>query len=216
MKLLLFSDVHTDAAAADRLIAMASRVDMVIGAGDYALARQGLAPWCDRIRNIGRPLILVPGNAETDQELAEVWAGHSNVHVLHGSGCRVEGLEFFGLGGAVPVTPFGAWSFDLSEERAAEKLAACPAGAILITHSPPRGVLDAGSRGVSLGSVAVRQTIERCQPPLAVCGHIHACGGKTQWLGKTRVVNAGPRGWIQELSVPSRDQGRDPRWGSDP
>jgi len=202
MKLLLFSDTHRDEAAADRLIEMSARADVVIGAGDYAVARQGLAEWCERIRSIERPLILVPGNAESDFELRQVWADRPEVHILHGASCRLGGYEFFGLGGAVPVTPFGDWSFDLTEEQAQERLAACPVGAVLITHSPPLGVLDSGSRGVSLGSRAIRETIERCHPPLAVCGHIHACGGRVQWLHRTRVVNAGPRGWLFEL--PSR------------
>jgi len=33
-------------------------------------------------------------------------------------------------------------SFDLTEEQAADKLAACPDGGVLVVHSPPKGYVD--------------------------------------------------------------------------
>jgi hypothetical protein len=65
----------------------------------------------------------------------------------------VRGVGFFGLGGAVPVTPFGAWSFDLAEEEAAALLAALPDRAVLVTHSPPLGHCDRDGSGRRLGAV---------------------------------------------------------------
>ena len=52
---------------------------------------------------------------------------------------------------------------------------------------------------MSLGSVAVREAIEEKSPRLLVCGHIHESGGKSEFVGKTRIVNAGPRGVLVEL-----------------
>ena len=43
--------------------------------------------------------------------------------MLHGSAVAIAGVTFFGLGGGVPVTPFGAWSYDFTEEQAANLLA---------------------------------------------------------------------------------------------
>ena len=54
------------------------------------------------------------------------------------------------------MTPFGPWSYDFTEEQAAELLAGCPRGCVLVSHSPPKGTVDVDSRGRSLGSVAVR------------------------------------------------------------
>ncbi len=108
------------------------------------------------------------------------------------------GLRLFGLGYGVPVTPFGAWSCDLSEKDAAAMLATCEAADILITHSPPKGVADRTSGGHSVGSVAVRDAIERIGPQLALCGHIHDSWGQEGLIGRTRVVNLGPRGtWFE-------------------
>src|SRR5262249_7874393 len=104
-----------------------------------------------------------------------------------------------GLGGGVPVTPFGSWSYDLTEEQAAGLLAGCPPGAVLVSHSPPQGAVDVSSRGQSLGSVSVRAAIQRTRPLLVVCGHIHASAGQQASIGTTPVVNAGPAGVWWEL-----------------
>jgi Icc-related predicted phosphoesterase len=119
--------------------------------------------------------------------------------VLHGSGVTVAGVEFFGLGGGVPVTPFGDWSYDFTEEQAAELLAGCPAGCVLVSHSPPKGAVDLSSGGQSLGSVAVRDVIVRQRPVLVVCGHIHGSAGRQAVIGTAPVVNAGPGGVEWEL-----------------
>jgi len=72
---------------------------------------------------------------------------------------------------------------------------------VLVTHSPPKGCLDVASEGKSLGSTAIRATIESTKPRLVVCGHIHASGGQSAKLGDTPVVNAGPKGMEWSLSV---------------
>jgi Icc-related predicted phosphoesterase len=113
---------------------------------------------------------------------------------LHGTTAKINGIEFFGLGGGVPITPFGSWSYDFSEEQAADLLRSCPAKCVLVSHSPPRGAVDVSSSGNHLGSTAVRDAVERVHPVLVVCGHIHASAGQTTQIGTTTVVNAGPKG----------------------
>jgi Icc-related predicted phosphoesterase len=194
MKLLLFSDVHCDKAAARRLVQQAKGTDVVIGAGDFGNMRQGLKVVLDVLREIDRPAVLVPGNAESVEELAAACRSWRSAHVLHGSSVSIDGVSFYGLGGAVPVTPFGSWSYDFSEKQAAELLAGCPAGCVLVTHSPPKGTVDVSSSGRSLGSQAVRTAIERVHPLLVVCGHIHTCAGQSGMIRSTPVVNAGPDG----------------------
>jgi Icc-related predicted phosphoesterase len=171
---------------------MAQEADVVIGAGDFATMHQGLASTIEALSTIAVPAVLVPGNAETDIELWQACASWPSAHVLHGQAKEIAGLEFFGLGGAVPPTPF-PWSFDLSEDEAAAKLESCPDGAILVLHSPPKGYLDE-AQGRHLGSEAVLATIERRRPVLAVCGHVHPCWGREATVGTTPVVNVGPEG----------------------
>ena len=198
MRLLLFSDLHCDADAARQLVARARGVDVLVGAGDFANVRRGIDTCLSVLRAIAVPTVLVPGNNETLDELTEACRGWSSAHVLHGTGVTIQGVPFFGLGGGVPVTPFGAWSFDFTEAQAASLLASCPAGGVLISHSPPNGAVDASSRGQSLGSMAVREAVVAKQPRLVVCGHIHGSAGKSTRIGSTTVVNAGPAGveWV--------------------
>jgi len=200
MRLLLFSDLHCDVAAARQLVERSQSVDVVVGAGDFGNVRSGLERCLDVVKVISVPALLVPGNNESAGELVAACRTWTSAQVLHGSGVEVAGVPFFGLGGGVPVTPFGSWSYDFTEEEAARLLASCPVGAVLISHSPPKGVLDTSSRGQSLGSTAVREAILRRSPRLVVCGHIHACAGQTAWMGTTAVVNAGPGGVVWELS----------------
>jgi Icc-related predicted phosphoesterase len=194
MKLLLFSDLHADTDAARHLVQRARAADMLVGAGDFGNARRDVRLCLEVLRHAGKPTVLVAGNNESTEELAEACQGWPQAQVLHGSAVTLAGVEFFGLGGGVPVTPFGPWSYDLTEEQAAELLAGCPRGCVLVSHSPPKGAVDADSRGRSLGSAAVRDAVLRCEPRLVVCGHIHASAGQHALLGRSLVVNAGPVG----------------------
>jgi len=194
MKLLLFSDLHCDHQAVERIVQASRAADVVIGAGDFATCRRGLQEVIDGLSRIDRPTILVAGNSESAEELQTACRNWPQARVLHGSSTLVENQTFFGLGGAVPVTPFGEWSFDLSEEAACELLRDCPAGAVLVTHSPPFGAVDRDSRGRQLGSRAIRRVVDERLPRLVVCGHIHASGGQSVTLGSTTVINAGPTG----------------------
>lgn len=200
MELLLFSDLHCDLNAAQRLVEQSRQVDVVVGAGDFANIRRGLERTMAVLEAITQPLVLVPGNSESNDELRQACQSWPNVSVLHGSGTIIEGVDFFGLGGGVPVTPFGSWSYDFTEVEAEQLLAACPPTGVLVSHSPPHGVLDRSSWGKHLGSTAVRRAIEQRSLQLVVCGHIHASAGQQARLGQTMVINAGPNGVICELS----------------
>ena len=199
MKLLLFSDLHADLAAARRLVERARAADAVVGAGDIGNVRRGLRGCVNVLRAIDRPAVLVAGNNESTDELAEACRDWPQAHVLHGSGVQIAGVPFFGIGGGIPVTPFGAWSYDFTEEQAAELLAGCPAGCVLVSHSPPKGAVDVSSGGQCLGSVAVRDAVVRLRPVLVVCGHIHSSAGQQAAIGPSPVVNAGPEGIEWEL-----------------
>ncbi len=199
MKLLLFSDLHCDAGAARQLVERARTADLVVGAGDFGTVRRGLAKTLDVLRAIEAPAVVVPGNGESFEELQAACRSWSSVHVLHGSGTAIDGVDIFGLGGGVPVTPFGDWSWDFTEEQAAQLLADCPQGGILVSHSPPKGAADVSSAGGSFGSTAVREAVEAKHPRLVVCGHIHESWGRQEKIGDSLVVNAGPQGVELEL-----------------
>lgn len=202
MKLLLFSDVHCDERAAEKLVELSKSADLVIGAGDFANMRRGLQTLIDVLSDITTPTVVVAGNGESDAELRAACNDWSSATVLHGSGTTITGIPIWGLGGAVPPTPFGDWSFDLSEETAKDMLEGISAGGILVTHSPPRGLLDADSKGNHLGSRSVLRAIEKSRPLLVVCGHVHASAGRSVQHGSTTIINAGPQGMWFDFQLP--------------
>ena len=201
MNFLLFSDIHCDDVAARQLVERSHQFDAAIGAGDFATGRRGLPEIIDVLKWMECKTVLVPGNSESFEELSDACSQWDGAIVLHGTSCEVEGVTFFGLGGAVPETPFGSWSYDFSEEQAVELLEPCPDRCVLVSHSPPKGVLDKSSTDVSLGSSAVRETVLRTGPHLVVCGHIHACGGRQEMLQQSHVINAGPQGMSFNLET---------------
>lgn len=194
MKLLAFSDLHTDLDAATSLIERSTEADLVIGAGDFASVHERLEETIEALAAIVAPTILVPGNNETAEALGEAVSGSSwEARILHGSGTTIAGVDFYGLGAGVPTTPWD-WSFDLSEAEAEAMLADYPGGGVLIVHSPPKGHCDLSSSNDHLGSTAILQAIKEKQPALAVCGHIHEAWGARSRVGETVVANLGPAG----------------------
>lgn len=181
------------------MVTLSETVDVVVGAGDFANARSGISKCIDILRQIRVPTVLVLGNNESLKELLDACRSWAGVHVLHGVGIDIAGQHFFGLGGGIPVTPFGSWSWDFSEEDGEALLENCPPGAVLVSHSPPKGAVDVSSSGRSLGSNSLRNAVTRLKPKLVVCGHIHASAGQRAMIAETPVINAGPQGIVYRL-----------------
>jgi uncharacterized protein len=198
VRLLAFSDLHRNLDGARELVERSSEADVVIAAGDFASVHEGLEETIGALRPISAPIVLVPGNNETEDALRSACEGWDAATVLHGGGAEIDGRQFYGLGAGVPITPWD-WSFDLDEDQAAERLAGCPPGAVLVVHSPPKGHCDQSSDGSHLGSQAILEAIEVKRPTLAVCGHIHESWGAESEVGSTPVYNLGPKGRLIEV-----------------
>lgn len=194
MELLVASDIHCNKRHCESLVTQSKEVDIVIIAGDLASVRRGLLKTVEWLKPITKRVVLVPGNNETLEELQTACKDWGNVIVLHGNGTKINDQQFFGIGGGIPVTPFGDWSYDFTEYEAQQLLKDCPEHAILISHSPAKGILDVSSSGNRLGSIAVKQAIVEKKPKLVICGHIHESGGKKEHFGSSLIINAGPAG----------------------
>ena len=98
---------------------------MVIGAGDFASVHEGLEETIEALRAIEAP---DPARARQQRDRAGAARGRGRwpaATVLHGEGAELDGVEFFGLGAGVPVTPWD-WSFDLTEEEAGRRARPLP------------------------------------------------------------------------------------------
>ncbi|MGZ9809495.1 metallophosphoesterase family protein [Pseudoroseicyclus sp. H15] len=187
MKVLAASDLHGDLAAARAIVEAAPKADLVLIAGDLAHAEDGLGPIMEVLAPLGDKALLVPGNAETLDDLRAA----TSLTVLHGEEIERAGLIVVGLGGAVP--PLGlAGSWDVSEAEAEQLLAPYDTCDILLTHAPPKGVADSPSAGGHVGSDALHEAVERMQPGLMAFGHVHDCWGQEGTIGTSLCRNLGP------------------------
>jgi len=137
-----------------------------------------------------RHKVVIAGNHdflfERDRARAEQLLG--DVTYLQDERAEIEGLTLWGS----PWQPwFCDWAFNL--ERGAplvQKWSLIPDDTdVLITHGPPRGILDRTQRGERVGCEALTEAVARVAPKLHVFGHIHEDRG-TLREGPTLFVNA--------------------------
>ena len=109
-----------------------------------------------------------------------------NAHYLEDETLHYRGLTLYGA----PWLP-GLPGHAFHKDRAglAEAWARIPAGIdILVTHSPPQGILDRSSRGMSFGCPELARELRRIAPRVHCFGHVHASAGQAR-LGPTLFVN---------------------------
>ena len=197
MKLLIFSDLHNDVRALEKLAA--TEADYYFAAGDLVSWARGLDKMGPALASRRDRVYVLPGNHESEKDIADFCA-RFGFHAFHGIRLELAGHHVAGLGYSSP-TPFQTPG-EYSEQELASRLEAF-AGLkplVLICHAPPRNTaLDRVKEGVHAGSDAVRSFIERNQPRYFFCGHIHEAEGVSATFGETLGVNVGKRGYLLEL-----------------
>ncbi|PSB01111.1 metallophosphatase domain-containing protein [Merismopedia glauca] len=86
-----------------------------------------------------------------------------------------KGILFYGS----PWVPeLSGWAFYLDSENLHAKWSLIPDHVdVLITHTPPRGILDRNTAGKSCGCPNLRNRLNQVRPVLHCFGHIHASAG---------------------------------------
>lgn len=152
---------------------------------------------------------------------AEKWSGYDaaakdflkNATVLLDETIEIEGLVIFGSPHTHPSgfhgdgSHYNAFKY-VDEDRFMEKLGQMKGANIVITHSPPFGILDTVEEGFAtkviaassinehVGSPALARLVRQEQPALHIFGHIHECRGVLREQGVTwaNVANSGRPG----------------------
>lgn len=191
MKLVLISDTH----AMQPLDWIVPEGDVLIHAGDLAAegTRQEVQLTLDWLNKQPHEHILcVAGNHD--------WAiyrktplNYGRVEYLQDSSINIDGVNFHGS----PWQPeFMKWAFNL--ERSELKPywdMISPKTDVLITHSPPAGIMDAVRPlmpkypRAHAGCDFLLEAVKNIQPKVHVFGHIHS-GYGMQKFGQTTFVNA--------------------------
>ncbi len=199
MKLLVFSDIHSDLRALEKL--MAIEADYYFAAGDLVSWARGLDKAGPILAQRAGRVYVLPGNHESPADIA-AFCTRFQLEDFHGKVIRAGNWNVAGLGCSAP-TPFNTPG-EYSEAEFRDKLSpfAGLSPLILICHSPPRGTtLDRAGEGLHFGSAAVGEFIETEQPAWFFCGHIHEAEGVQAKLGATTGVNVGKRGYLLDLAA---------------
>ena len=114
----------------------------MIAAGDFASVHEGLEETIDALRPISSsddPRARQQRDRGRPAEACEGWDVATRAPRAGRRDRRASSSSASAPG--IPTTPWD-WSFDLDEEQAAERLAGCPEGAVLVVHSPLEGHCD--------------------------------------------------------------------------
>jgi Icc-related predicted phosphoesterase len=196
MKILVFSDIHGDTRALEKLVARPA--DIYIAAGDLATFRKGLDRCGEILASLGERVWVLPGNHETHDDAKEFCRRFGFVD-FHRQLREIGATKWAGLGYS-NITPFHTPG-EYTEEQLGEALAAFDgvSSLYLVAHVPPFGTqLDEIAPGKHAGSPTLRAWVERAQPEYLFCGHIHECAGHSDTIGRTKCFNVGKIGYLVE------------------
>ena len=197
MRVQLFSDIHSDHKALERIAAV--EADLYICAGDLVNWQKGLDKCGAILQHLGDKLWVMPGNHETAEQISE-FCENFGFNDFHDKTFDAAGKHFAGLGYS-NTTPFdtpGEYTDDELTEKLSKFSSLEPL--VLVCHCPPANTdLDEAKPGSHFGSKAVREFIDRSQPERFFCGHIHEAWGRQTAIGATIGVNLGKKGYLLEL-----------------
>jgi Icc-related predicted phosphoesterase len=196
VKIIAFTDIHGSYKKVEEILSRVSSDVIVIG-GDITTGgtSEEVEEIISRWKKFGPPLLAVAGNMDSPQiDRTLLSSGVS----INGRGVMVGEVGFFGVS-ASPFSPLHT-PYEISEDEIAKRIQAgyksvkdCKVK-VFVPHAPPMDTkVDRISTSSHVGSTAVREFIEREQPDVVICGHIHEARGQDT-IGKSKIVNCGPAG----------------------
>jgi predicted phosphohydrolase len=173
VRIVCFSDTH----AAEEWVKLPDG-DVVIFCGDFS----GMGTLADVNRFAAylrfqphKYKIMIYGNHDLACQNMNMRPFFPGINVLFDSSIDIEGLQIYGT----PWQPiFMKWAFMREDEDLERLYAHIPAGLdILVTHCPPRGILDRNIRDQHCGSLPLLHRVSQVKPKVHIFGHIHESGG---------------------------------------
>jgi Icc-related predicted phosphoesterase len=219
MRIVYVVDVHGRFDAVGRALTETGDIDLLVVGGDITTgggpddAARAIEGWQALVPR----LLAVAGNMDSpaiDARLAQLGVA------LDGRGVVVDGVGLCGVS-AAPLSSMHT-PYELTDEDLARRIDdafAAVAGArlkVFCPHAPPFDTAcDRLPSGEHVGSEVIRAGVEREQPDVVLCGHIHESRG-TDTIGRSLIVNPGPVGaghYVlldvgDEISVSLDDDGR--------
>jgi len=191
-RIWLFSDSH----GKHEELGVPENIDIAICAGDMGTYKNPFECRADLDRSLlwynELPIehkLYIPGNHDTALEADLVYPiKYLNIEVLIHQAIEIEGIKIFGS----PYTPaFYNWAYNSTEEELKKLWEDIPSDTdILVTHGPPKNILDRCQDGYRAGCQHLMDRINIVKPKIHVFGHIHEDGGKEEIYPDTIFYNA--------------------------
>ncbi len=194
MKILLVSDVHSRFKNLDKILKSVD-FDLLFLAGDITdFSVNDIFKADEVISKYVGECFAVHGNCDYERTLN---LDLDAIRFVHGKSVKLDDFILHGLGGST-FTPFNTPSeYSESELEAILKSLDYSDRNLLLSHTPPKGILDLTYTGVHAGSSALRKYMENFE--MILCGHIHEAHGIHK--GSAIVVNPGPAAWSRYAIV---------------
>lgn len=200
MRILAIVDLHGNEKAYKYLAKVVEKVkpDLIISAGDHTWFGKDEKKLLSQLNDFKIPILVIPGNHEVPEGTQKAAKGLKHIIWLHKGAYEANGALILGCGEGGFCR--GNCDFERTKPFFAKELKKHKGKNILVTHEPPFDTkADEVSLGAHVGSKSVRDFIKENQPDLHICGHIHETAGAMSRLGKTLVINPGPKGKLIEV-----------------
>lgn len=200
MRILAFSDwrVQNVDDVFTFLNSLEKPVDVILyGGDDVSRFKVGNTNYFTRLAShtVRKKVLAVMGNDDYPSTRSVLQG--EDIHDLHKEPFVIDEFGFIGLEGSTigpGVISYSESSVRSHLNRQLKKIK--PKKLIIVSHPPPYGVLDRGTRHATkregtrhIGSKALRSFIRKNAVELVVCGHCHLGGGHSDSLGETVVAN---------------------------
>jgi Icc-related predicted phosphoesterase len=201
-KLRIFSagDIHGDSLLAERLAKEAGdkHADLVVLCGDLTFAERSTDNIIGPFKKRNLKVLIIPGNHEsvaTTDFLAKVY----DVKNLHGYSAKYKHVGLFGAGGAnIGIDQLSEKELYDLLKKGFEEIKGLDKK-IMVTHVHPSGTTMEKLSAFIPGSSGIRRAVDKFQPDILLCSHIHEAEGLEEKIGRTRVINVGKRGKIFDI-----------------
>jgi len=203
VKILCFTDVHNSDEAIRHLKKEfeAHKPELLVCAGDLTTFGMDFSKTLKKL-DFGVPMLIIPGNHESAWQIKSAEKKFKFVRNIHKKFFSFKDFHFFGFGGSY-LTPFNT-PFEMKETQIKKLLEksykdGIDSKLVFVSHTPPYKTKADYIGGSHVGSKEIRKFIEKYQPMLNICGHIHENEKIKDKINKTKIINPGPGGEILEL-----------------
>lgn len=193
MKIFVTSDTHNSGFGDKFKI---GKFDAIIHCGDITNLGVQNFPIFNALQSyiklMGTPFYWIPGNHDLGLT-QDNFTGHCLLErITMIKDKRVLGLSLSPCYNIPRLADY--WDYMTADKKQEENYYKnAPECDILVSHCPPTGCDEMDTCEVSgtpnLGSEELRKYIERVQPELVLCGHIHKSKPYERFIGKTRIIN---------------------------